>query len=67
MERLGLKAAAVSASGHAGDVIPRTANEHGTGIVAMGAYGHTLIRELVLGGTTVQVMRRAKWPVLLHR
>ena len=36
-------------------------------LIVMGAYGHTRIRELVLGSTTSQVIRRSEVPVLLTR
>jgi nucleotide-binding universal stress UspA family protein len=36
-------------------------------LIVMGAYGHTRIRELVLGSTTSHVLRKATVPVLLTR
>lgn len=36
-------------------------------LIVMGAYGHTRIRELILGSTTAHVMRKAQVPVLLAR
>ncbi len=36
-------------------------------LVFMGAYGHSPMRELVLGSVTEQVMRRARGPVVLCR
>ena len=39
----------------------------GADLIVMGAYGHTRIRELILGSTTSHVMRKAKVPVLLAR
>ena len=36
-------------------------------LIVMGAYGHTRIREFIIGSTTTQVMRHAKVPVLLSR
>ncbi|MCS7049820.1 MAG: universal stress protein [Verrucomicrobiae bacterium] len=36
-------------------------------LIVMGAYGHTRIRELILGSTTSSVLRRANMPVLLVR
>lgn len=35
-------------------------------LIAMGAYGHSRIRELVLGSTTESVLRRANRALLLH-
>jgi nucleotide-binding universal stress UspA family protein len=39
----------------------------GADLVVMGAYGHTRIRELILGSTTSHVIRKASVPVLLIR
>ena len=36
-------------------------------LLAMGAYGHSKIRELILGNTTVQIMRKVNCAVLLCR
>ncbi len=36
-------------------------------LIVMGAYGHSRIRELIIGSTTVQVLRRSKLPILLSR
>lgn len=39
----------------------------GADLIVMGAYGHTRIRELILGSTTSHVLRKASVPVLLVR
>ena len=36
-------------------------------LLAMGAYGHSKIRELIIGNTTVQIMRKVNCAVLLCR
>ncbi len=36
-------------------------------LLVIGAYGHSKIRELILGNTTVQIMRKVTCPVLLCR
>jgi nucleotide-binding universal stress UspA family protein len=36
-------------------------------LIVMGAYGHTRIRELILGSTTSHVIRKSRVPVLLAR
>jgi len=36
-------------------------------LLVMGAYGHSRVRELILGSTTVQVLRKTTCPVLLYR
>lgn len=52
-----------------GDVatgIIETADTENADLVTMGAYGHSRIRELVLGSTTETVLRNIHLPVLLH-
>lgn len=39
----------------------------GADLIVMGAYGHTRIRELILGSTTTHVLRKSDAPVLLVR
>jgi nucleotide-binding universal stress UspA family protein len=39
----------------------------GADLIVMGAYGHTRIRELIIGSTTSHVLRKAAVPVLLTR
>lgn len=39
----------------------------GADLIVMGAYGHTRIRELILGSTTSHVLRKSEVPVLLVR
>ena len=36
-------------------------------LLCMGSYGHSRLREAILGSTTVQVMRKAKKPILLAK
>jgi nucleotide-binding universal stress UspA family protein len=36
-------------------------------LLVMGSFGHSRIREAILGSTTVQVMRRANKPILLAK
>ena len=53
--------------GNAEDEILHFADKINADLIVMGAYGHTRIRELILGSTTSHVMRKAKVPVLLAR
>ena len=41
--------------------------EHDISLLIMGAYGHNRIRHLVIGSTTVQMLRSSQIPVLLFR
>lgn len=47
--------------------ILRHAGQISADLIVMGAYGHTRIRELILGSTTSHVLRKATVPVLLVR
>ncbi len=47
-----------------GDTLLRQADELNSQMIIMGAYGHSRIRELVLGGTTRHVLEQAELPVL---
>ncbi len=52
-------------SGDAAETIVTTAQELNVQAVIMGSYGHSRIREAILGSTTVQVMRKSPVPVLM--
>ncbi|MGQ9559365.1 MAG: universal stress protein [Candidatus Oleimicrobiaceae bacterium] len=41
------------------------ARTHNHDLIIMGAYGHSRIREAILGSTTVQIMRKSPIPVLM--
>ena len=43
------------------------AQDHAYDLIVMGAYGHSRIREAILGSTTQTVMRKAQMPVLLAK
>lgn len=53
--------------GHAEQQILEYAERRQADIIVMGAYGHTHIRELILGSTTTHVIRKSNVPVLLTR
>lgn len=42
-------------------------DEHGMDLLAMGAYGHSRIRHLLVGSTTTAMLRQAEIPILLLR
>lgn len=42
-----------------------TAAEIGAGLLVMGGYSHSRVRELIFGGVTAHVLRRATLPVLM--
>lgn len=49
------------------DVIYKNYIDGGFNMVVMGAYGHSKIRELIVGSATVQLMRRIDCPMLISR
>jgi len=50
-----------------GEVIVDCAQRFNASLVCLGAYGHSRVRRLVIGGTTEEVMRNTACPVLLLR
>jgi nucleotide-binding universal stress UspA family protein len=50
--------------GNAGAVLLDQAAAQAAGLLVMGAYGHTRLREMVFGGATRHVLREAALPVL---
>lgn len=53
--------------GKAGATILRVAEETGSNLIAMGAFGHSRIREFFIGGAAAQVAARTQMPVLMAR
>lgn len=53
--------------GRAASVILAVAAEAACDLIVMGAYGHTRIRDMILGSNTNEVMMRAPCPLLLVR
>jgi len=53
--------------GYPGKAILSYAAEHASDLIIMGAFSHTRIHDLILGGTTAYLMRRAEIPILLNR
>ena len=47
--------------------ILRYLDQHNINLLLMGAYGHSRIRRLVIGSTTIQLLRSSQIPVLLFR
>jgi nucleotide-binding universal stress UspA family protein len=53
--------------GHPEEVIAAQVREHSIDLLVMGAYGHSRIREFILGSTTTTLIRTCHVPVLLFR
>jgi nucleotide-binding universal stress UspA family protein len=54
-------------SGDAADQIVQVYKEENADLIIMGSYGHSRIREAILGSTTVQTMRKVDIPILMAR
>jgi nucleotide-binding universal stress UspA family protein len=54
-------------AGHPEKVIADSVARHHIGVVLMGAYGHSRIRQLVVGSTTTAILRTCHVPVLMFR
>ena len=65
LDPYGLTYGSVCEEGVAASVIPAFAQSWQAGLICMGAYGHTLLREVILGSTTQAVARSWKRPLLL--
>lgn len=47
------------------DALLSYASDYGAGLLIMGAYGHSRLKEMILGGTTKGVLRQMTLPVLM--
>ena len=54
-----------SGGGEAGDVLLSRAADHGSDLIVMGAYGHSRVREWVLGGVTRHLLNHMTVPTLM--
>jgi nucleotide-binding universal stress UspA family protein len=52
------------ADAHAGEILLAQAVAHDADLLVMGAYGHSRLRELILGGATRHLLRHVTLPVL---
>ncbi|WP_459617923.1 universal stress protein [Bordetella sp. 2513F-2] len=53
--------------GEPAEALAGYAQTHGIDLLAMGAYGHSRIRHLVLGSTTTAILSRVRLPVIILR
>jgi nucleotide-binding universal stress UspA family protein len=68
LARHGIKATVhrLPREGHeTGEVLRRTAAELGAGLIVMGGFGHSRLRERIFGGTTTSMMKNTTVPVLM--
>lgn len=55
------------APGQAEEAIAHAVEEHAVDLLVMGAYGHSRIRNLIIGSTTTALIRSCRIPILLVR
>lgn len=67
LEKAGFEVTASLRAGQVEDVLCAYRNEHAIDLIVMGAYGHSKIREFLVGSTTTKLIRQAKIPLLLLR
>ena len=67
LERAGFQVIAGIRSGHVEEVLCAYRTEHAIDLIVMGAYGHSKIREFLVGSTTTKLIRQSRVPLLLLR
>ena len=67
LQQAGLASTTQLLSGDPEKVISDYIEQNQISLLLMGAYGHSRIRHLVIGSTTVQLLRSVQVPVLLFR
>lgn len=65
LETAGYNLISTIIEGEVEEVINQYITEHNISLLLMGAHGHTRIRDLVIGSTTIQLLRSSNIPVLL--
>ena len=63
----GVDASAESLPGQPETVISEAVSRHGANLLVMGAYGHSRLRQLIIGSTTSALIRSCRIPVLVFR
>jgi len=67
LEQAGFEAPAVILPGEPESVLSQYQKENQIDLLIMGAYGHSRIRQLLIGSTTTAMLRKSEIPVLLLR
>ncbi|WP_029525204.1 universal stress protein [Polaromonas glacialis] len=63
----GFEASMALLPGEPEDVLPAFVKARGASLLVMGAYGHSRIRQLIVGSTTTTLLRLSEVPVLILR
>ncbi|MGK2951044.1 MAG: universal stress protein [Thiobacillus sp.] len=67
LAKAGFEVTASLRAGQVEEVLCVYRTEHAIDLIVMGAYGHSKIREFLVGSTTTKLIRQAKIPLLLLR
>ncbi len=67
LEQAGFETPAVILPGEPESVLSQYQRDHQIDLIIMGAYGHSRIRQLLIGSTTTAMLRKSEVPVLLLR
>ena len=67
LRTVGIKTSAEILPGHADEVIAAAVEAGSADLLVMGAYGHSRIRNLIIGSTTTQMIQACKISVMLFR
>lgn len=67
LKEAGLEAHTVIRPGEVGPALHAYQEDHQVDMLVMGAYGHSRIRQFLVGSTTTQMLRTTKTPLLLLR
>ncbi|MBW3550024.1 MAG: universal stress protein [Proteobacteria bacterium] len=67
LSQAGFEVCSALIAGEPESVIGAYVREHAIGVLVMGAYGHSRIRQLIVGSTTTAMLRECQIPVLLLR
>ena len=67
LREAGFTAQSMVIAGQPENVIASTVESEGFDLLVMGAYGHSRIRNLIIGSTTTQMIGSCKVPIMLYR
>jgi nucleotide-binding universal stress UspA family protein len=63
----GFDARSEHVAGEPEQVLPALVNSQAASLLVMGAYGHSRVRQLIVGSTTTTLLRLSEVPVLILR
>ena len=66
-QQAGIHAETMALVGKPHNAIAETAKNMGADLIVMGAFGHSRLHDLILGGTTAYMIRETTIPIMLIR